>query len=250
MNKVKRKNSSSQPKKILISIGQEKIAATISHPNITQQAPLIIFLTGSGGVKERFKTIQQYFSEKGYICVSFDFRGRGESSGKPLHNTLLDQIKDVNTVLSSMVKNENLNKKDITIFGTSMGGFVAASVAQKLKAKNLILSAPAAYLPAAENKPQEAINTYSRILPTLKEKITQSRGLREIVKFTGNLLIIEHEKDFFIPEWLCKKYFKLAHKAKSKKFIVLKDIEHAVLANESWKRELNLTISNWLERLH
>ena len=231
-----------------VNIQDGHLASTIIKPQQAQRLPAIIFLTGSGGIKERFQDIQYYFSAKGFYTLAFDFRGRGDSSGQPGQNTLRHQQFDVKHILSFLTHRQPIDPSDITLFGTSMGAFVAASIADEIPIKNLILSAPALYLPKHEQLPQSALDHKAKTIASQNQKIaTTASSLQHLEKFTGNLLVLEHRQDDIIPDWLCQRYFDSAVNSNSKQYQLLKDVEHPILINKIWKQQLSETIYSWLK---
>jgi uncharacterized protein len=227
------------------------LAANIIKPNQGGSLPAVIFLTGSSKTKESFQDIQYWFSNKGYYTLAFDFRGRGESSGQPGENTLRNQQYDLKHTMSFITYHQPIDTIEISILGTSMGAFVAASIADEIPIKNLILSAPAMYLPEHESVPQMQLDgKAAQIAVENKDKVDKSTSLQHLKKFMGNLLVLEHEQDDIIPSWLCQQYYSVAVNTISKDYQQLKGIKHQVLIDSDWRRQLAEVIYSWFLALN
>ncbi|MCK4753446.1 MAG: alpha/beta hydrolase [Planctomycetes bacterium] len=96
----------------------------------------ILFCHGNGGnIFHRLDTIN-IFSNLGLSCFIFDYRGYGNSEGKPTEEgTYLD----AQAAYKWLTKHKKIAANNIIIFGRSLGGTVAAQLASKVKPKALII---------------------------------------------------------------------------------------------------------------
>lgn len=236
-----------------VAIPNGHLSTIIVRPKEGKSLPAIIFANGSGGLKESFQTIQYFFAAKGFYSISFDFRGRGDSSGQPLENSLRDQQYDLKHIFSFITYRQPIIPQEISLFGTSMGAFAAASVSDELPLKNLILSAPAIYLPEHEQIPQKDLVNYSREYITNiknREQLSQTNSLLHLSNFQGNVLVLEHQKDKTIPQWLCHLYRDASQKARRNDYQILHNIEHPVLTKESWRDILSQVMYDWFSSIN
>ncbi len=96
----------------------------------------ILFCHGNGGnIFHRLDSIN-IFSNLGLNCFIFDYRGYGNSEGKPSEEgTYLD----AQAAYKWLTKQKEISPDDIIIFGKSLGGAVATQLATKVKTKALII---------------------------------------------------------------------------------------------------------------
>jgi cephalosporin-C deacetylase-like acetyl esterase len=89
-----------------------------------KKGPAIVLAHGLGGVKEmRLDAYAEKFSSLGYICVVFDYRNSGSSTGKPAGLVHVPrQLEDWRVAIEYTRKLENVDLTRIGIFGTSFGG--------------------------------------------------------------------------------------------------------------------------------
>lgn len=88
------------------------------------QSPAIVLAHGLGGTKEmRLDAFADRFSKAGFVCLVFDYRYFGKSTGKP--RGLIDveaQVKDWNVAIEYTAKLPQVDPQRIGIFGSSFSG--------------------------------------------------------------------------------------------------------------------------------
>eukprot|EP00817_Percolomonadidae_sp_ATCC50343_P002967 CAMPEP_0117432888 /NCGR_PEP_ID=MMETSP0758-20121206/12310_1 /TAXON_ID=63605 /ORGANISM="Percolomonas cosmopolitus, Strain AE-1 (ATCC 50343)" /LENGTH=250 /DNA_ID=CAMNT_0005223123 /DNA_START=186 /DNA_END=938 /DNA_ORIENTATION=+ len=94
-----------------------------------KDAPTIIYFHGNAGdIAMRLPSAMQYFSLFNCHVMLVDYRGYGESEGKPTEWGL--KI-DAETALDAILERDDINKERIFIFGRSLGGAVALDLVAK-----------------------------------------------------------------------------------------------------------------------
>jgi len=96
----------------------------------------VLFCHGNGGnMFHRLDSIN-IFCNLGLNCFIFDYRGYGNSEGKPgEEGTYLD----VMAAYKWLTEEKKISPADIIIFGRSLGGSIAAQLASKVEARALII---------------------------------------------------------------------------------------------------------------
>ncbi len=98
--------------------------------------PTVLFCHGNGGnMAHRLDSINIFYN-LGLNCFIFDYRGYGNSKGKPSEEgTYLD----VRAAYEWLTKEKKISPDDIIVFGRSLGGSIAAQLASKVKVGALII---------------------------------------------------------------------------------------------------------------
>jgi fermentation-respiration switch protein FrsA (DUF1100 family) len=96
----------------------------------------VLFCHGNGGnIMHRLDSIN-FLYKLGLNCFIFDYRGYGNSEGKPAEDgTYLD----ADAAYRWLTKEKKISPENIIIFGRSLGGSIAAELARKVKARTLII---------------------------------------------------------------------------------------------------------------
>jgi len=105
---------------------------------------VILFCHGNAGnISHRLESIQ-IFHRLGLDVFIFDYRGYGQSEGKPTeHGT----YKDAEAAWRYLVEERQVHPKEIIVFGRSLGGAVASWLAQSHTPGALILESTFTSLP-------------------------------------------------------------------------------------------------------
>ena len=169
--------------KISVEVDGDVIAGALFFPDKNEVYKVVFLMNGKGGLKERYYSIAKELVKLGYIACCFDFRGRGESQVgtiPPFGN----QIDDAKAVVDYVASLSFVNQKDIVLVGTSMGGYVSASLANyKNGIKKIILLEPSILLPKDEQTPYLNIFAEDIERTTKSQHVNAARPLKEIAKY-------------------------------------------------------------------
>lgn len=116
-----------------IKIKNEKriVPAIVTVPDGEGPFPAVVMNHGHGGTKEEhggFTSLAKAFANMGILTIRMDFPGSGESEEPFTENYISNMISDSNISLEYIIKNYNIDKNKIGIFGYSMGGRVALTI--------------------------------------------------------------------------------------------------------------------------
>ncbi len=96
----------------------------------------MLFCHGNGGnIMHRLDSIN-LFNKLGLNCLIFDYRGYGQSEGK---TTEQGTYTDAMTAYKWLTETKKISPEKIIVFGRSLGGSVAAYVAERMKVRALVL---------------------------------------------------------------------------------------------------------------
>lgn len=112
------------------------------------KVPCVLLLHGFTGNVYGYKglntAIARALAGAGIGCVRFDFYGNGESDGEFGDLTFTGLYEDAEDMFRWMESQSFADPERLYLSGQSMGGYVAASCAPKLKPKGLLLLCPGA----------------------------------------------------------------------------------------------------------
>ena len=107
-------------------------------PNIKDDKPekvLLFFHGNAGNISHRLDSINIFF-QMGLSVFILDYRGYGNSEGKTSEK---GTYMDADAAMEYLTRQRNIDLSNIIVFGRSLGGAVAAYVAERYKVSALVL---------------------------------------------------------------------------------------------------------------
>lgn len=194
--------------KILISLpsGGELRGMILGRKDGVKQ-PAILVIHGWTSSMSRYPERLKPAIDKGYLCVMFDMRGHGETGGDLSLYSRKDHFDDCLAAYYYMVSLPDIDQGNISVFGSSYGGYMAVLLSEKRKVHNLILKAPAQYPDEGWEEPKlsqekDQVGGYRLEHHTPEENM----ALKAIERYKGKLLFMECEKDEQVPKQVMDDY--------------------------------------------
>lgn len=158
---------------------------------------VILFCHGNGGnISHRLQSLQIFY-QLGLSTFIFDYRGYGKSDGKP---TELGTYHDAEVAWDYLVETRKINPEKIIILGRSLGGAVAAYLAQKHPPKALILEST---FPSIH----EVANSLYPFIPARLLLRFHYPTLEYSQKVSCPILVVHSREDDLIPYSLGRQLF-------------------------------------------
>ena len=118
----------------------------VTLPDTEEKVPMVLLLHGFSGNLYGYKglntRIARALANAGIGCARFDFYGNGESDGEFQDMRFTGLYEDAEDMFSWMQSQPYADKTRCWLSGQSMGGYVAASTAPKIRPHGLILLCP------------------------------------------------------------------------------------------------------------
>lgn len=100
-----------------------RLAGILYHPREVGRRPALIVCHGFAGIKEGFpRPIAQALARAGYLVLTFDYRGFGESEGPRWRLIPDEQVEDVRNALTYLASCEEADPTRLALWGISFGG--------------------------------------------------------------------------------------------------------------------------------
>ncbi len=223
----------------------KKIFYTLDGPSSKGKLPAILFIHGSSPSR-RSIDIQVNDFKKDFICLTFFHLGCAKSEGNFSNYSLGDRYKQTKFILSFLKNLPNIDQQNITVIGISMGGHVASRLAGTEDFKNLILRVPASYSKSYEYK-----RIMDKWLPWQEEQKRwpwrPSCAFEGLLKFKGNVLVVESGEDEIVPQYMVREFFAQAKNAHKKDYKVMKTAHHSLHDNPELNEEFITYIRNFID---
>lgn len=195
----------------------------------------VLFCHGNAGnISHRLDTLQM-FHELGLNCLIVDYRGYGDSTGRPTETgTKIDMLAG----FQWLIEEKGLRPEEIILFGRSLGGSIAAMIAKDVDPAGLVLESTFTSFNdvGAYYYPWLPVRLFSRFDYNTLEAVRQ---------VTCPVLVIHSPEDEIIPCKFGQQVFAAANEPKQ--FADLKGThnegfyDNADLYKQIWR--------NWLEQL-
>lgn len=157
-------------------------------PNTNSRATLLLMHGNAGNLSHRLDTIR-IFHELGLSVFIIDYRGYGNSSGKPSERGT--EI-DAETAWQYLTDKKNIEADKIIIFGRSLGGAIAIGLAEKYNAAALIVESSFSSI-------ADIGKHYYPYLPTALIARTKYPSKNRIKNIQTPTLFIHSQDDEIIP---------------------------------------------------
>ncbi|HEE5569528.1 TPA: alpha/beta hydrolase [Acinetobacter baumannii] len=181
---------------LYVPCDQEMIAADFYIPKTNNKSAVIIMAHGFAGLRQ-FKLIQyaQRFAQAGYAVILFDYRYWGGSTGKPREMISINsQLEDWKTMIQYASTCKFIDNRRIVLWGTSLSGGYALSLASELKNIQVIM-VQIPYVDGAETAKLYPLQRYPQALKLSSQDYMGSKmGLNP-----KRLPVVDQYKLCFMP---------------------------------------------------
>lgn len=196
-----------------IPAGNELLSCTVDYVDDAMPPSVICLHGGGSSSKKSTEYLSPIFCNLGKSVIRFDFSGQGDSSGALKMSSLKKRHAETKAVLDYF----NVTN-DLTVVGSSMGGYIACTLIRNYPIDNLILFCPAAYSLKAWDI--EFSNGFTEIIRT--EKSYLNTDIVDILKaYKGKSLFIIGSEDEIIPEEVTELYLaSLTNTTQLEKYVI------------------------------
>lgn len=195
---------------------------------------LLFFHGNAGNISHRRDSIE-VFNRLGLNVFIFDYRGYGQSQGRPNEQGL---YRDASAAWRYLTEQKKFASENIILFGRSLGGAVAARLAAEVDARGLILEST---LSSAKEFAREVFRILSRLVVIRYGFNT----VEHIQNVNYPVLVLHSPDDEIMPFRLGKKVYASANEPK--RFVEMRGDHNSgfYLSQPEYEQAL----ADWLETL-
>ena len=204
-------------------------------PDQQSEQVLLFFHGNAGNISHRRESIE-LFHRLGLNVFIIDYRGYGNSTGKPDEQGLYE---DAATAWRYLTEEKGFANDQILIFGRSLGGAVAARLAADVQARGLILEST---LSSTKDFARTAFPILSRLVIIRYDFNTADN----VQRVNYPVLVLHSPDDEIMPFQLGEKVFQSAHEPKH--FVRMRGGHNNgfLVSQPGYEQE----IDSWLKMLH
>lgn len=203
-------------------------------PNHESEQVLLFFHGNAGNISHRRESIE-IFHRLGLNVFIIDYRGYGQSKGKPNEKGL---YLDASAAWRYLTEEKAFDADDILIFGRSLGGAVAAKLAAEVQARGLILEST---MSSAKAFARDVFTILSRLV-VIRYDFNTAQYIQRV---DYPVLVLHSPDDEIMPFRLGEKVYESANQPKH--FVRMRGDHNSgfYLSQPEYEQEL----ANWLKTL-
>lgn len=205
-------------------------------PKSNARATVLLCHGNSGNVSYQIDQIR-LFQDLGLSVFSFDYRGYGQSEGKPSEVGL---YRDGEAAWQYLTQTKKLLPERIVIFGHSLGGGVAAWLGKEVKAGALVIQ-------AAFTTMRQIAKCFYPYFPLRKIMRSRYDNLENVAQAKSPVLVIHSPEDEIIPFEHGKRIFEAAKEPKE--FLQIRYGHNDALRSPNYHAGVNAFLNKYLPAL-
>lgn len=194
----------------------------VTLPEGNEKAAVVLNLHGFSGSKAGYKYAHTHMArilaEKGIGCVRFDYFGCCESDGEFEEMTFTTLLEDTEDMFAWLKLQPWADTERLLLSGQSLGGFVAASAAPRIKPYALILMCPGASMwhgcKQRADEMRAAGIVYAdveglRFGTAFNDDLAAYNPYEDAKGYGGDVLILRGTNDPLVNDEVCEQYLRL-----------------------------------------
>ncbi len=231
----------------------QNLAATLIRPEGHKEPlPALIWIHGWKSDRKGNTKRAKEISKLGFICLTVDLRGHGESDGTIDQYSVKDHLEDIRAAYKYLTELKEVNQNEIGIIGSSYGGNLSAIATNYLKFKWLVLRVPALYLDKYIDVPTEMLigkDEEGKAFKSSDATPETSLSLKGVANFSGEILIVESEKDDVIPHTVIENYLKFIKDEPSSRLRAKRRLTYKVMKGAPHSLETEVQENEYIDIL-
>jgi alpha-beta hydrolase superfamily lysophospholipase len=218
--------SDTRTEEVEVSLSGVSAAGTVHMP-ASDPAGTVVFFHGRGGARKRHQPAAARVAAMGFVCVTYDFRGCGETEGSAGELTLSDWIADAQSGVDWTMGQSDF-PPPYGCYGSSFGAYLAARTARRRPLTSLVLRVPSAYPTEYLDKSQEEVDRNRDEIWDYRSgpRVFGDPVIRGMKDYRGDVLIIGAGLDDEVPRETTEAYGQAATAARSARLVWLPDATH------------------------
>ncbi len=233
---------------VYLRVESEHILGTLIMPGTL--IPGVLFVHGWGGDQRQYVDRARELAGLGCVALTFDLRGHAQTKSRYETVSREESLRDVLAAYDFLAAQHNVDGDSIAVVGSSYGGYLAALLTALRPVKWLALRAPALYKDSDWKLPKYRLGSEQKLEVYRKQAVRpdESRALRACTAFTGDVLVVESERDAIIPHQVVVNYREACTSARSLTYRVIPGADHA-LTGDACQRAYTSVLVTWLTEM-
>lgn len=233
--------------KVQFHAGDNLVNGTFAVPETG--VPGVLFLHGWSGSQEADLKRAAEIAGLGCLCLTFDLRGHVATNEMRDTVTPRQNFEDALAAYDLLVSQPMVDKRAVAVIGSSYGAYLAPLLSEARPVRWMSLRVPAIYRDQHWEKPKGKIDRIDLNLFRSQEMTpSENRALKACADFRGDVLVIESERDDYIPHPTIANYVGAFRHARSMTYRVISDADHG-LSDEKSRAAYTTLLVRWIKEM-
>lgn len=233
-----------------VVIGKETgstLSGNLFLPKIPKdKSSAVLLLHGWESAQDRLFSLAERLAELGYICLTVDLRGHGETPGNRGELSRKDFLNDAFAAYDFLATQTHVDVAQISVVGSSFGAYLAALLTAQRAIAWLVMRVPADYEDETFELPRAQDDGDKAVWRTTPRSWESTAALRAVHAFEGQILLVEAGRDEVVPKQTIINYKSAA--PENIEHHVMEGAPHSFTGSPHLKEAFNALVVEWLER--
>jgi dienelactone hydrolase len=231
-----------------IPVDGQTVRGKLLRPDGDGPYPGLVFVHGWGASQRQDLGKARRLARHGFACLTFNLRGHARTKSQVETVSRADNLGDLVAAYDRLAAEDGLDRGRVGVVGASYGGYLATLLTAERQVRWIALQAPAIYQDGDFDRPKRQLNLDGQ-LPRYRQMRLgpgDNRVLACAARFTGDVLVVEAERDTVIPHPVIANYVAAFRRsAHSVTHRVIPEADHS-LAEDRWRRAYGTMLVQWL----
>ncbi|TCT07652.1 alpha/beta hydrolase family protein [Aquabacter spiritensis] len=228
-------------------VGSQSLAGTFAIPETG--VPGVLFLHGWSGSQDSDLKRAKDIAALGCLCFTFDLRGHAKTEGLRDRVTPRENFEDALAAYDQLVSHPMVDRSSIAVIGSSYGAYLAPLLSAVRPVRWMSLRVPALYRDQHWERPKGKLDRTD--LTMFRDQAlapAENRALAACADFRGDVLVIESERDDYIPHPTIANYVTAFRKVRSLTYRVIEGADHG-LSEPHMRRAYTDLLTGWIREM-
>lgn len=235
---------------VRIEVEGHRLLGKLLSPSAVAPWPAVLFVHGWGATQRHDLAKSRRLARLGFACLTFNLRGHARTRHQVATVSRAQNFADVRAAYDRLAAEESVDTTRIAVAGVSYGGYLATLLTRERRVRWLALQAPAIYRDEDFDRPKRELNLDGALPQYRRRRLTaaDNRVLAAAARFTGDVLVLEAERDTVIPHRVIANYLAAFRRsAASITHRLIRCADHA-LSEDGWRRLNGMLMAQWFAR--
>jgi len=190
-------------------------------------------------------------SQEGYTAMTFSFEGHNNSDGSIETITRASALNNATKAYDFLRQKVGKDTK-IIVVGSSFGSYIATLLTTVRNCSDMSLRVPANYIDEGSEEPQKAQGHENSGVTKWRLQVLgaeETKSLRAVHGFSGNIQVIEAAEDELIPRQAVQNYVDACPDPKKVEYRFMKGWPHSLGDDLERSKQFQKILLSWIKKL-